>query len=439
MGAFYNSICIPGKHPREVRESLSRWLHARGFELSAQPMLFDLDGEAERSAFVLWNDRWTVVVFSKYEEERRLIRELQSWAAPILYVWVQDSDVWGYDVFDRDGYAGSFNSDPRSYVSFGDDPGGVERPEVAAEELCELIDRGEEAAELRRIHRQRAVFKEDVCLEFCRWLGAEGAFLGYDELERGTFELADGWRCEQLLFFHRGALAPPRVGTGLHDIQLSELESGVALRPRRVDMSPELLAEVEQMRRRARLRLLLLTPVSWLATGWQWLRERLAGPRPEHKPAAPPVVEEPAGEAPAAAGGRRLRNERHGCRITLAEGAVAEPVSGKPASVFAFRVGRTEVTCTSRRLWKIADVLRPPSSSRIVRDEKLEIGGLEARHLLFELPPLFMARSPGPSFLGLHVIRTFQALYVFLYRFPEKVDPEVEAKIRETVSSFRLS
>ncbi|MEE8524938.1 MAG: hypothetical protein V3T72_13470, partial [Thermoanaerobaculia bacterium] len=69
MSVFYNSFCLTGDRREEVRSSLRRWLHGRGFELSDQPMLFDLDGEAERCAFVLWNERWTILVFSKYEEE----------------------------------------------------------------------------------------------------------------------------------------------------------------------------------------------------------------------------------------------------------------------------------------------------------------------------------------------------------------------------------
>ena len=57
MGVFYNSICIPGDRHEEVRRSLERWLRGRGFELSVQKMLFDLDGETERNSFVIWNRR----------------------------------------------------------------------------------------------------------------------------------------------------------------------------------------------------------------------------------------------------------------------------------------------------------------------------------------------------------------------------------------------
>ena len=106
MGAFYNSICLPGDAHRQVRESLLRWLGGRGFELSDQPVLFDLDMATERCAFVVWNPRWTLLFFSNYDEERRLIRELQTWSASLLYIWVQDSDVWGYDSFDATGFAG---------------------------------------------------------------------------------------------------------------------------------------------------------------------------------------------------------------------------------------------------------------------------------------------------------------------------------------------
>ena len=204
MGAFYNSICTPGNRHREVKTALTRWLAGRGFRESRQAMLFDLDGEAERSAFVLWNEHWTFVLYSKYEEERRFIRELQNELSPLLYIWVQDSDVWGYDVFDATGFAGSFNSNPRTFQSFPDDPiDSGQRPAADPDRVSEWLQRPGQGADLRQIQRQRSLFKEDACLELYRFMGAPEAMLSYDDLERGgaLMELA-GWSCEQLLFFH---------------------------------------------------------------------------------------------------------------------------------------------------------------------------------------------------------------------------------------------
>ena len=76
MGAFFNSICVPGDHAADARRALVRWLAAKGFEPRDGPVLFDLDGDHERSAFLVSNGRWTVLSYSHYEEERRLIREL---------------------------------------------------------------------------------------------------------------------------------------------------------------------------------------------------------------------------------------------------------------------------------------------------------------------------------------------------------------------------
>lgn len=437
MGVFYNSFCLRGDCRKDVRGSLQRWLHGRGFALSGQPMLFDLDGEVERSAFLASNGRWTVLVFSHYEEEGRLLRELRTWAAPLVYVWVQDSDVWGYDLADGGGFAASFSSDPRAYRSLPDEAG--DRPTADAETVHRLLtDAGGprigDAAELQRIHRRRKIFAEDVCREFCLWLGAEAAAVSYDDLERGAATTLDGWYTEQLLFYHPDAVAPPAVGTNLHAVDLRELGRTFSANPSHSGLTPALKAELEVLRRRVYLRLLFLRPLSWLAHGWRSSRERLS-PRPSVRPPAAP-------EAPrhaASGSGDVCRNARHFCQIALAPGVRSRPVSGRPAAVFAFDVGGTPVTCTARRRWKIDDVLRPPSRSEVLRDEKYRTeSGLAARHVLFKLPPRYLAESHDPSYLGLHVVETGVALYVFLYRFLREFRANVDQAVRLTAASFEL-
>ena len=443
MGAFYNSICIPGDERRRTRESLLRWLGGRGFELSDQPVLFDLDGNSERCAFLVWNSRWTLLFFSNYEEERRLIRELQTWSDSLLYVWVQDSDVWGYDLFAADGFAGSFNSDPRTYRSFADDGLGDERPETDPEAFCRRFGVDGGGDELRKIHRRTAVFEEDVCRDFCRLIGAEPAVTSYDDLEQGTFQPTGDWRLERMLFVHRDATTENDGWIDLHAVDLGDRrgEGSSAESTAQIEIPPEVLAEMARRRRRTRLTVRLLRPLTIAARAWRTVLEAPARWRPRRstaRPAPPPEARFSRRDSSSVIEVRHLINERHRCRIRLAAGGEAKPGSLKPASVFAFQIGPTSVTCTARRRSRIEEALQRPSRSQILRDEKYLIGGLKARHVVFQLPPFYLAGTPGPSYLGLHVVQTDWAHYVFLYRFPKRIVKEVERAIRATVGSFRI-
>ncbi len=446
MGAFYNSICIPGDERRRVRESLLRWLGGRGFELSDQPVLFDLDIETERCAFVVSNARWTLLFFSNYEEERRLIRELQTWSDCLLYVWVQDSDVWGYDIFDAAGFAGSFNSDPRAYRSFDDDllDGSAPRPEADVGEFCRRFGVDGAGAELRAIHRRRAIFKEDVCLELCRLIGAAPALTSYDDLERGTFKPSEDWQVERMLLVHRDTAIREQHRIDLHDVEIDSRrgDGASAEGTSQIRIPPEVLAEMERRRGHARMTVRLLRPLSWLARTWRktfeapalWLKRR----RVAAKRAAPGGPKLSHHESSAVIEVRHLINERHRCRIRLAVGGEQKSGSLKPASVFAFQIGPTSVTCTARRRSRIEEALQRPSRSKILRDDKYLIGDLKARYIVFRLPPYYLAGTPGPSYLGLHIVQTDWAHYVFLYRFPKEILQEVERAIRATVGSFHV-
>ena len=443
MGVFYNSICLPGDRHEAVRESLERWLGLRGYVRLEDTVLFDLEGETERSAFLLWNERWTVVVFSKYEEERRLIREFQSWADLVLYVWVQDSDVWGYDLFENHSFLASFSSDVGAYASFPeeDEVGSETRPKADVNLVCRRLGQEGQERRLKKIQSKRAAFEEEICMEFCRLLGVEAAMSSYDDLENGQAFPGSSpfdpgaplgrWSCEQLLFVHRDAI-PESQGPELHELALDSLQSGVAFlaHPPQEALSAELRAEMEQMRRQARLRFRLLWPVFWLAK--QWRRWRGEAPPLGSRKLKPPSAKE------STVFGKKLENPRHGCRIILAVGAVERPISGKPASVFAFQVGETLVTCTARRPARVMDVLRPPNRSKIVRDDRHQVSGLPARSVLYELPPLYLAGTSDPSHLGLHVIQAPTALYVFLFRFGKTVDALTDQLILKTVESFRV-
>lgn len=442
MGAFYNSICLPRCPPQEARQALTRWLLVRGFEISDDPPLFDLDGENERSAFLISNERWTILFFSHYEEEARLIRELRPLSENLVYVWVHDSDVWGFDLFDQQGFSGSFSSNPRAYLPFDDEaPIGPERPPAEPAKVCELLALPGKEAALAGLYDNKAAFKEEICGEFCRLIGAEAALASYDELECGDGALFPGWRLEHLLFVRQ------RFDTAeidLHADGLLERRFPAHL-PRvgtELELPPELLAEMERMRRRARLFLLFLKPVSWLARVWRKLYEasfKLRGSRSGASPRSNIPLDAGADvlRANYRVDGSFLINERHGCRVTLADDVEPLPGSRKPSSVFTFKVAHVNVTCTARRLSKIDEILRQPSGSKLVRDELLTFGEQHARHFLFEVPSR-LPTSQEPTHLGIYIVQTEQAFYVFLYRYRGRPEAELEQRIRQTVASFRL-
>lgn len=435
MGAFYNSISIPGHHPEQACDAIERWLRVRGYELSDEAALFDLDGDNERSVFVLCNERWTILFFSHHDEEWRLIRELQSLELPLLYVWVYDSDVWGYDVLTAEGFAGSFSSDPRAQISFpGQPPGTADRPAAQPAQVCRILGLPDLGDDIEVLQRRNAAYKEDVCREFCRLIGAEAALASYDDLECGVSETIDGWQSAHLLFV-RQHYDTDEIDLHAPNLLEHPLPAGLPRVKREVDLPPELLAEMDRMRRRARMTMRVLRPAAWLARGWRRLYEasfQLRGAEQVKRTTGGGL------RANYRIDGRQLINDRHGCRVRLPAGARPLPGSRKPSSVFAFQIDDVNVTCTARRLSKIDEILRQPSGSKVLRDELFHAAENRVRQFLFEMSKRYVAGSSGPSFLGMYIVQTVQGLYVFLYRCSHRLRDGEEEKIRSTVESFEL-
>lgn len=430
MGAFYSSVCLLGARRDEVRGALDRWLGGRGFVRIDRPPLFDLDAASERSAFILSLERWTVVLFSDYDEERRLIRELESVPTPLLYLWVYDSAVWGYDLFDADGYAGSFSSDPDEHISFSSEEAGTAmRPWANPAVVMRMFGERVDPAALLDSLKRRASFKEDVARAFCAAIGAPGALASYDELEAGTYDASAGAAVEQLLYERRDRARGPRI-VELHAQRVTQrhptaggLETGT------IEIPVALVRELERSRRRMRRRLAILRPVSVAARAWRGLLERW-----RRSDRTRPL----SGSAAYRTDQQDLLNSRHGCRITLPDGVEPASTARKPSAVFGFTAARVTVAVNARRLDTLREVLRRPDRAEVVLDERYFVGPHQARWLRFRLPPGFQAGTQAASILALHVVATEQALYVFLYRVPDPGLPDAESKIRRTVESFRL-
>ena len=440
MGAFYNSICLAGSRRDDVISALERWLVARGFERSTTPALFDLDPDEERSAFLLSHRDWTVLLYSDFEEERRLIHELRAIPTPLLYLWVFDSSSWGYDLFEDGLFLGSYCSDPDDHESFDDIPvGSPQRPWANSTTLANALNATERAPALEAVHQMRSVFKEELCRALCAELNLEAAMHTYDDLDCGDATLAEDWQVEQLLFVRKDER--PRAFVDLHAQRVTHrnptagvLETGT------IDISTDVLTEIRRTRRRQRLTMAFLRPLGVVSRAWRALVERTThlgrGLRVRHQMTQlrnatdrPPTYRQT---------GSDLVNERHGCRISLPVRVEPAVASSKPASVFAFLVDGVHVTCTARRRSTLREILRRPDGSEVSADHNYEIGPLHARHLMFCLPAGFRSDTRGKSFLGLHIVQAPQAFYVFLYRYAQSPRAAVEEVIQQVVGSFRL-
>ncbi len=214
----------------------------------------------------------------------------------------------------------------------------------------------------------------------------------------------------------------------------------------------ELIAELRRMRRRRRLFMLSLKPFLWakgLASGLGLGRRRGGGPKrdagnrsgkgsPQALAASGTRAAHGAPSQDASGTGSKLVNARHGCCLELPPGAEALEVSRKPSAVFAFRIQDVQVTCTSRRREQIEEVLRRPSRSKVLLDEKLQVGPLKARQLFFDLPARFTSGSDERTCLALYVVQTEPALYVFLFRCPGRPSQELVDAVSGVVRTFSL-
>jgi hypothetical protein len=295
-----------------------------------------------------------------------------------------------------------------------------------------LLNLGNLGPAIRTIEKKHASFKEEICAELCALLGADPALSSYDELESGRAEaLHDGWQAEQVLFFnYRDAKAAIDVDLDLHAY---ELGSGLMPTRAKLELTPELKREMEKIESRARLRLLLLKPISILARFW----EKLRGSAPLTSSEGDEATRSPISVLRTETATRQwVSNKHHGVRILLPPAVDPWPVSGKPSGVFAFRVGNTIVHCIARRRRSLREVLRKPSRAAILKDEKFEVGTLPARHLIFELAP--HRQNPQKTYSTLIVVQTGWALYAFSYQSQARFDPEVDGLVLGVVRSFTV-
>jgi hypothetical protein len=402
MGGFYHSLSVPRSVHGEVESLVSSWLAARGFERAEEGVL-DLDREAERGCLIFWDGRWTTILYSHFEEEDRLRLELERLELPLLHVWLHDSDLWGYELYEEGEVVSAFNSNPRYFG--GETP--AEGPNDVGRIARACFGDESRAGELLSLQKKKGIFMDPVCDRFARWLGAAPAAAQYENVIAGERT----WKgfSETHLRFRRPGFDPMN-GFDLHRL--------------RVESQPlEDVAPVWKPSPGFRLLTgafrFLFFPLS-LYFRWKMrsgMNVLTGAPEAGSFPGQEWKVE-----------GDFLVNERRRCRISLAHGAEA----ARGAGILPFRVGPLAVHSSVRSGAMTAAALQQGLRGREIQsDESFEVGDFPAR---------FVASAwPEPRrFIYEVCIATPIAVYWFQASAGEPAEEDVLARLRATVETFEL-
>ena len=166
MGGFFTSYNIPGGAHEAVDQKIKEWLSRKGFQEPPDPVLDHIQ-EGERAYYLFWNDRWTIVLFSHFEEEERLLFELSSAGRPVLHLWLHDSDLWGYELYLKNRPLAAFNSNPKYF--------GADEAPAAPNDIRLLMEqcsiRGLSVSRIEDLQKKRGLFKENACEAFAKAIG----------------------------------------------------------------------------------------------------------------------------------------------------------------------------------------------------------------------------------------------------------------------------
>lgn len=428
MGASFQNYCLRSASPDEVRGLVVQWLEMKGFEAVPEPPLFD--GDDVRSLVLFWNERWTTVLYSRFEELERLEFELSKLPHPLLKVWVYDSDLWGYELSREREVLAAFHSNPKYF-------GGREElplpqngnPEV----LCQVCDLPGLERKIADLQRARRIFSEELAVRFCTLIGATPAALPGDEitaqdLPPGVLEVG-GFRMERL-FFRETRGDWKTVVPDLHTLEVEQIET-----PGAAELPPGMAEQVRRWQFFARVISLVLKPLilvmSLVFRAWFALN------RPDRRSGSAratdlqSLLHDLGGRAPAETGraGSNLTNTRFHCQVTLPDGVEGE--TGDSQFVFRFKIQGQQCWCTAVRPDLIRSLVRIAPASTLQRDEKFAVAGLQARTLETEHD------SPqGRALVLTTLVQAEDAVFSFHLTTRSPAAPDLRQRFHELVQSF---
>lgn len=429
MGGRYQSTAVRGASAAEVRRVVESWLERRGFRLVEAPLVPCHD-DVDRGLYLFSRDGWTVLVYSRSDEEQRLARELMNLERPLLHVWLFGSDVWGYALLDEGRTIAEFDSNPEYIPGHPGEP-FLDPPQVgdirsgSPEELSRRLHLPGLDGPVAALQRKRAVFMDGVVEKFCTTLGIAPAAAHFDYLEQGYARGLEGWHVESLRYTKEDEAAGE--GIDLHsEAAWSQPEDGSRQEPVPGAIPPPMhpMFPVVALMRTLMLPLILVArAVGWLmslAPRSRALEPSFTARLPGHPP--PFRVE-----------GRHVLHPLHGCRVLLPPGAEALPHRAGPWVVFAVQLRGVEVVCTPHRL---AELRALGGATKPLEDERYFAGALKARRRLFEIK-----RPAGTLQHEIHVVQTPRALYQWRVNLGPRtpaLSPEARADLRALVASFEL-
>jgi hypothetical protein len=408
MGAFYRSFSIPGDIHEVVDQTIKKWLSRKGFEETDKPGVFDRCGEGERAYFLCWNEHWTIVLYSHFEEDERLLFELNNNKDPILHLWVHDSDLWGYELHLNHRPLTAFNSNPEYF-------GSQDQPE-APNDIGLLIEKcsiqGVGVSEIKNLQKKRGVFKERICEEFAMAIGAGPAASQYDYASEERLSSSD-FSVVHRHFRKRGF--DPVGDFSLHATHAKTPPTegpSTSLMPT-LPVGYKILIEVMKV---------VAIPLGWLARMVIAIRMKMKpGGFPGIVDATSNIKREHAFEE------GWLVNQRRRCRLQLLEGTV--PCEGP--GILPFSIGGNEVFSTVIPA-KSALELLAGAFQQIEEDSDFWVGSLPAKFVCTEL-----ATQPE-RFLYMFYIQAPFAVYFFRLSAEAALSSTDLDTYRRTIESFEI-
>jgi hypothetical protein len=439
MGGFLRNFLVRRSDPERLKAAITTWLERKGFDPVARPPLFPCEKDYERGLFLVSNPDWTAVIYNKsIDEGDRLLQHLHEEAC-ILEVWIHDSDFWGYELYERGDLTVAFNSNP-TYFGQNDQKLPVNGD---PDRICRLLELVGREARIARMQKRRAIFSEELLIEFCEIIDAPAGGLYFDVVEdwnEGRLETrtAAGWKIEPLFFERRRPLNEEPRSLELHSRAVRSWERQPSRHGQAISLNPEFQARLRAIGFMFKVLTfplkLLFWPLRWC---FHFKMRRLQKQAEKGVPllginALYQAMTE--SDSDFIRSGEWLVNRRHDCRIRVAPAespAKSELSMRVTAGVLGFRVDGRDVRCQAVRREDLHTYFDLRPEATLVADEPFFTGPHPARLLAIR----WKTQSTDRIVYN-WLIELVDVIYNFSTGSEKELPPETLAHIKGVIQTF---
>jgi hypothetical protein len=408
MGAFFTSFSIPGDVHEAVDQKIREWLSRKGFQEPPDPVL-DHTKEGERAYYLFWNDRWTIVLFSHFEEEERLLFELRNDDRPVLHLWLHDSDLWGYELYLKNRSLAAFNSNPKYFGAYEEPAAPNDIPLLMKQ--CSI--RGLTVSEMEGLQKKKGIFKENACETFAKAIGIGPAASQYGYHSEAE-PAAPDFSVVHRRYRKRGF--DPMRNFNLHVEPAKSPQEEMPISSKMPALPPGFRVLMEIMR-------VMAIPIGWLFRIILAIKMKTAEvPGLTHGTGASPVPKEYALE------GGWLVNPKRRCRIKFSEGAAPS----EAAAMLPFKIQGKEVFSRTMSADETRHMLTGLHRGPIEEEENYWIGSLAAKRIRLQAFPR------QDRFRYLYFIQASVAVYYFSLESKGPLEPAEYETLKKTIGSFEV-